>query len=308
MSIVDVSQQYVKGKCDLKCDYSYKYHKSNSIATNSGSSIMISYEDSGVPPVTYNNIKYNVDFIEITYPSSALYNGSPALANLAILHTSVKHNSLLIIIIPIVLSESTNRASSFTSDIINSVASSAPNDGEKVTLNIPDFSLQDVIPKKPFYTLSEFTIFNLILFDLEGAIPMSQTTFDTFSKIIQAGQGETSSQLATILASPNASKEIIPLFYNSKGPNSSNNVEDEIYISCKPTGNSEETENVTFQKQKNSTSAFQVDLAKLFKNPYFVYLFYALIFIVLLVFLNMIINIISSGGMKIPFFSKKNNS
>ena len=307
MSIIDVSQQYVKGKCDLKCDYSYKYHKSNSIATNSGSLITISYEDSGVPPVTYNNIKYNVDFIELMYPSEVLYNGSPALANLNILHTSVKDSSAIIIIIPIVLSESTNRASNFISEIINSVSSSAPNNGEKVTLNISDFSLQDIIPKKPFYNVSVF--FNVILFDLEGAIPMSQTTFDTFSQIILPVQGgETSSQLASILASPDGSKEIMPLFYNSKGPNSSNNGEDEIYISCQPTGNSEETENVTFQKRKNSTTTFQIDMAKLFKNPYFIYFFYALIFIILFVFLNMLINIISSGSVKIPFFTKKINS
>lgn len=308
MSIFDVSQQYVKGKCDLKCDYSYKYHKSNSIATNSGSLITISYEDSGVPPVTYNNIKYNVDFIELMYPSLVFYNGSPALANLYIFHTSVKDSSAIVIIIPIVLSESTNRASNFISEIINSVASSAPNSGEKVTLNISDFSLQDIIPKKPFYNVSDFYFYNVILFDLEGAIPMSQATFDIFSKIILPSQGETSSQLATILASPNASKEIIPLFYNSKGPNSSNNGEDEIYISCQPTGNSEETENVTFQKRKNSTTTFQIDMSKLFKNPYFIYFFYALIFIILFVFLNMLINIISSGSVKIPFFTKKNNS
>jgi len=305
MGIIDISQQYVKGICDLKCDYSFKYQKSNSIATNKGSRIQISYEDTGIPPVTYNNIKFNVSMIELTYPSSILYNGVPALANLTIVHNSVKDGSMLFVIIPITLSETTSKGSTSISEIVKLVALSAPNDGEKVTLNLPDFSLQDIVPKKPFYTGS-FS-FNLILFDLKNAIPMSQTTYSTLNNIIQSKPDGSSSQLAIILESKKSSNEFLPLFYNSKGPNQ-NSGEEEIYISCQPTGNSEETENVTFQKTTNTTSTFQVDLQNLFNNPYFIYCFYAFIFIVLLAFLNIIINFISSGSVIIPFYTKKKSN
>ena len=85
--LINISQQNVIGKCDLKCDYNFKYTNSNSIATNNGMVIQISYEDSGVPPVTYNNVKYNVDYLLISQPSVHNFNGSQAVAELLIIHS-----------------------------------------------------------------------------------------------------------------------------------------------------------------------------------------------------------------------------
>ena len=306
MSIINVSQENVKGKCDLKCDYQFKYHKSNSIATNNGSQIQISYEDSGVPPVTYNNIKYNVNYITLSYPSYFLYNGNNAVGNLIIFHTSVKDSSVLLVIIPLVIAGENSKASTLLNSIINLVSTSAPNINENVTLNMSDFTLQDIVPKKPFYTVTNY--YNFILYDLDTAISISQSSYNNLTKIISIANGTASSaQLATAKSSPQYASEIVPIYYNSKGPNNlNNNVDGDIYISCQPTGNSVEEENVTFTKEKNETTTFEIDLKKIMQNPYFIYFLYAIIFIVLLVFLSLVINMISSSSkMKIPFLSKK---
>lgn len=301
---INISKQYVNGTCDLKCDYNFKYHNSNSIATNMGTSIQVSYEDSGVPPVSYNNIKYNVFMIQIVYPSTILYNDTNALGNILIQHSSVKDKSILEVIIPFFLSENTTIASDLISQIIQSVSTSAPNQNENVTLNLQDFSLQHIVPKKPFYSTGIGNFFDFILYDLEYAIPMSQSTYNTLTSIINMDPGETPQEIAILISdSPN---DVLPLFYNSKGPNRNSSGDDDIYISCQPTGNSKEEKNVSFKKEKNATTTFDTDFKSLLKNPYFVYFFYSLIFIILLVFLSIIINMISSSHpIKIPFMSKK---
>jgi len=298
---INISKQYVKGNCDLKCDYNFTYHNSNSIATNMGTTIQISYEDSGIPPVTYNNVKYNVNAIQICYPSSFLYNGVNAAANIIIEHASIKDKSILAVVIPIVLSGETSSGSSLISEVIQSVANSAPNTNENVTLNLEGFSLQHIVPKKPFYTTSIATFITYILYDLEDAIPISEATYDTLTKIVKANPSETPTEIDNLPVD-----DIMPLFYNSKGPNRFSSNDDDIYISCQPTGHSEEEKEVDFKK-KNSTTTFDTDLSKLFKNPYFIYFFYAVIFIILLAFLSMIINMISSSNVKVPFMSKKHS-
>ena len=53
--------------------------------------------------------------------------------------------------IPFTTSGDSTTASNILSEIITLVASNAPNNGESVNLNSSDFSLQNIIPKKPFY-------------------------------------------------------------------------------------------------------------------------------------------------------------
>lgn len=176
--LINISQQNVVGKCDLKCDYNFKYTNSNSTATNSGFGILISYEDSGVPPVTYNNVKYNVEGVYITQPSIHNFNGSQAVAELLIIHTPLKGGNLLMVGIPFTTSGDSTTASNILSEIITLVASNAPNNGENVNLNSSDFSLQNIIPKKPFYSYSGQSI-DYVVFDLANAIPISSSILIT---------------------------------------------------------------------------------------------------------------------------------
>jgi hypothetical protein len=297
----NIANSTVKGNCDMKCDYNFKYHNSNSIATNETTYIQISYENSGIPPVTFNNIKYNVDFIQLYFPSYILYNGETSPATLIIAHTSVSDGSVLYVFLPIIISEDNTKASTLLNSIISSVSTNAPNAGESVTLSISDFTLQDIIPKKPFYTWTDpnASNFTFLCYDLNNAVSISQTSYNSLIKIISSYTStNTPSNLQAAINSGNTTN-IASFYYNSKGPNTSSTGDDDIYISCQPTGNSEEDENVTFKKSKNSTTTFDTDLSKILKNPFVVYVLYGIVFLILLVFLNMIINILSSGKMQI---------
>jgi len=58
------------------------------------------------------------------------------------------------------------------------------------------------------------------------------------------------------------------LFFNAKGPNSSGSVGDGIYISCQPTGSSEEETEITNTKS-SSESDVSISIENLAKNPTF---------------------------------------
>lgn len=291
---INLTNSNIKGNCDLKCDYNFNYSNSNSIATNMGTSIQVSYEDTGVPPVSYNNIKYIVSMIQISYPSSILYNNSPALGSLIIQHTSVKDKGILQVIIPLVSSSSTSTASSFLNQIIQSVTTNAPNTKENVNLNIQGFTLQNIVPKTPYYTTTLSNGTTVIMYDLNNAIGISETSYQSLTTIISSNSGNN-----PLISTNNSNYSI---FYNPKGPNSqSSSGEDDIYISCHPTGNSEEQSTVSFERKKNETTV--INWSKLSQNPFFIVFLYALIFVVLLAFLSMIINMLSSSSLKLPSFS-----
>jgi hypothetical protein len=229
---INLTNSNIKGKCDLKCDYNFKYSNSNSIATNMGTSIQISYEDTGIPPATYNNIKYIVSMIQITYPSSILYNNSPALGSLLIEHTSIKDKGIFQVIIPLISGSSTSTASFLISQVIQSVATNAPNTKENVNLSIQDFTLQSIIPNAPFFTTNTSNGTPLIMFDLKNAISISDTDYQSLSNIITASSTNQSSSSSN------------NIFYNPKGPTSgggSSSGNDNIYIDCQPVNVSEET-------------------------------------------------------------------
>jgi hypothetical protein len=58
---INISPSNVKGRCDLKCSYSFKYSESNSTAKNNGVVIDLTYDSTSTPPVNYNNGK-NLNF------------------------------------------------------------------------------------------------------------------------------------------------------------------------------------------------------------------------------------------------------
>ena len=78
MADFNISQDNVSGECNLKCAYSFQYSNSNCVAKNNGDRIDLSYDESNVPPVTYNGNKYKVSGVSIIATSFFLFNGKPA--------------------------------------------------------------------------------------------------------------------------------------------------------------------------------------------------------------------------------------
>jgi hypothetical protein len=146
-------------------------------------------------------------------------------------------------------------------NIITNVSNNAPSVNETTALN-STFNLSEFVPNKPFINYSGSSGLNgqVIVFPLVDAIPLSSDTLDILSKIIQP---------STLNITGGE------LFLNPDGPNSIKTA-DGIYISCKPTGSSEENTNVSYT---NDTTSF--DFSSIFSSSILRGIMMAIIFIVI---------------------------
>jgi hypothetical protein len=247
---INISQENVQGNCDLKCAYNFNYIDSNSIAKNNGVSINLTYDNTNEQVVLYNNQKFTVSDISIVSPSLHIFNNFNADGEIIIKHTPAVGGDNLFVCIPISKSSESSTATNLLSEIIQIVALNAPSSGETTNVNITGFNLKYIVPNKPFYTYTNNSTVgqgNYIVFDISNAISLSNNYFLKLNKIISPFP----------LPTPGES-----LFYNSKGPNTTGGALGEgIYISCQPTGSSEEETNVTYNKQQTS-----YDLSSLFSQ------------------------------------------
>ena len=286
---INISSNNVQGKCDLKCSYNFKYPETNVTAKNNGSMIALTSDNTSTSPVTYNNQKYNVSNILIVSPSIHVFNNSPAAAEFIIEHTPVTTGEQLYVGIPIISSSESSDASNFITEIIESVSNSAPAQGETTNINISGFSLDNIVPKKPFfsYTAPGNNSGDWIVFPILNAIPVSSSILTTLGKIIKPFP----------LPTPGNS-----LFFNSTGPNASGGMGDGIYISCQPTGSSEEETVVSY-----NTNATSYDLASILNNPTTLLVFQVIIgcivFIITFFALNYAYNYLVSKPIKMPNLS-----
>ena len=261
---LNISQDNVSGECNLKCAYSFQYSNSSCVASNTGESIVLSYDESNVPPATYNGNKYKVSNIRITTSTYMLYNGKQLRGTLIISHLPVVGGGPFSVIIPIVSGTGALPSSNILTTIITETAKLAPKSGNKTSISLANYNLNNIIPKKPFYS------FNLerddyIVYGVENAIPIDA---DTLTKLSTITKGLTS----TIPANSTS------LFYNPKGPTlggGSSSGNDDIYIDCQPVNVSEETIQMSTEnklsmdyKLKSEYNARDT-LLKIFYNPWF---------------------------------------
>jgi carbonic anhydrase len=242
-NVIDISKNSIKlpeggyRKCDYKCSYNFSYPETNLVITNNG--ILLSFScDVNNNPVTYNSLKYNTTKLFLTCPSLHLFNGVNAAAEIIIEHISELGGKYLYVCVPIVSNgNSSTSGSQYITSIIQQTSLNANIDGATFNYNSNDFTLQDIVPKKPFYSYYGNYINNaadFIVFDVIDAISLEQSTITTLSSIIKPFPITLTGSL---------------IFYNKNGPNNTN-IGDGIYISCKPTGASKEKTDVS--KPKNS--------------------------------------------------------
>lgn len=259
---INISASNVKGKCDMKCSYSFKYSESNSTAKNNGVLISLTYDNSSVPPVVYNGEKYVIENVTIVSPSIHQFNGSSMPGEIIITHNPQKGGNSLKVCIPFTSSSESSSASELITDVINKVATNAPSEGDSTNLNI-SFNLQKIVPRKPFFVYFGENI-DWVVFGQLDAIPLSSDVIKKLQQIVKP---------FSILTQGGE------LYYNSKGPSSGLQIGDGIYISCQPTGSTEEETAVEYDK-KSSTA---IDFSNIYKNPTFKYIFIILIGIILFV-------------------------
>ena len=273
---IDISK-YTAGNniCDLKCAYNFDYPETNLVATNRGMLIAFAFDNNTATPVVYNQQKYSVASMMIVSPSLHFFNGnqtnptgSQTNAEIIINHTpSVSGNSLAVCI-PIIQSNDTNEASNLVTNLIQSVANSANQQGQKVNINT-NITLNTIIPNKPFYsyTSSDGNNTDFIVFGISDAISLNSTSITSLQKFIKP------------YPLPTPGKN---LFYNKNGPNNSN-VGDGIYIQCNPVGASKDEVPVEYSKNSSSFDIFSgnnENAIKIFLQILFViFIFGILVFI-----------------------------
>jgi hypothetical protein len=285
---INISTNNVQGKCDLKCSYNFKFPETNLTARNGGSMIGLTCDETSSSPVTYNNQKYNVYNILIVSPSIHTFNNSPASAEIIIAHTPVTGGQQLLVGIPINSSSESSDASNFITQIIESVSNNAPAQGETTNINISGFSLDKIVPNKPFYSYSAPGNVDWIVFPIISAIPLNNSILTSLGQIIKPFP----------LPTPGNA-----LFFNSNGPNSNGgNVGDGIYISCQPTGSSEEEAPVSYATNSSSS-----DISSMLNNPTTFLIFQVIIgcivFIITFFALNYAYNYLVSKPIKLPNIS-----
>jgi len=284
---IDISNKNISGKCDLKCAYNFQYPESNTTAKNEDILINLSYDNSKTPPVTYNTQKYTVTGISMTSPSLHLFNGVTTDAEIIIEHAPVKGGPLLKVGIPIKSSSESSDASYLLKEIIEITGTNAPSQGESTNLSISGFTLDKIVPNKPYYSYTDNDKNDWIVFGILEAIPLSSDTLSILQKIIKP--------FPLPMIGGN-------LFINTSGPNSTK-VGEGIYISCKPTGSSSEETEVEYSK--NTTS---YDIGNILDNPVtktiFQIIFGCILFILVFMIFNFIYQWITTGETKIPSLSK----
>jgi len=288
---INISRENVSGNCDLKCAYNFKYPETSLVAKNDGVMISLTCDKSNRPPVLYNNQKYTVDKFIIVAPSIHNFNGSKASAEVLINHTPDGGGEQFIVCIPIIESTDSSTASNLLTEIIQGASNGAPAKGETTNLNISGFTLNKIVPKKPFYGytgVSELDKNEYVVFDILDAITLNNKTLSSLTKIIKP------------FSIPTPGKK---LFYNQKGPNQTK-VGDGIYISCQPTGSSEDEIGVEYTKDESSDDLFSFsnDSIKIFLQV----LFSCVIFLIIFGGIGFAYSKITGNPIQMPTIQKHN--
>ena len=249
----------------------------DTIVTNNGTFLTLSYERSKQPPVTFNTFQYYVYTIRIFTPSLHLFNEATTDGEIIIEHLPVLGGESLFVCIPIVQSTQVTNASNTLNNIIENVSTYAANENETSTLNASiRFNLTDFVPSKPFinYTGTQGLVGQVIIFTLMDGIPLSMEKVTTLKKIIAPDTMEIAGDM---------------LFFNPDGPNTVQSA-DGIYISCKPTGTSTEETEVNYKNETVNDSGFS------WNNPVVYFLLIAGMFILLYTCITLIFNGLFSEG------------
>jgi len=239
---LNISDLNKSGTCDSKCEYNFKYQSSSCATKNNGTYISISYDSTSDPPVTYNSHKYNVNEIRIYTPSIHTYTSQNAPAEIVIIHTPVSGGNNLLVSIPINTTPSSSKGSTVISNIITETLQKAPNKNETVQTftSVQTFTLNDIVPKKPFFSYSGPEPFDNCL-SPSDYIVFTPTVSDISispSLLINLRTKITNSRIKS--KDPNNNT---PLFGNDNGPNN-NKTDEDIYIDCQPVNHSKETVDV----------------------------------------------------------------
>jgi carbonic anhydrase len=284
---IDITSSNSSGKCDLKCDYKFKYQTSSCIGKNMGDYISLSYDNSSSSSITFNLTSYVVKEVRIYHPSLHSFNGNKLDAEMVIVHISSTGEIPLLVCIPIKISNSTSLSSGFFRNVVSTMSKNAPSEGDSTTIKMNNYNLNFFVPKKPFYSYTATEPYqpcsekvNYVVYDAsEIYLDIPQDVYDKLKKII--------------LENYYTTKSGVSFFYNSKGSNTA--MSDDIYIDCQPVGQSEETIDIV-DSSSSTYDGFSIEDLK--NNDVFKFIIGIIIFLIIIYFfysLTSISKILSKG-------------
>ena len=243
---ININPNY-KSTCDRLCKFNYEYPQSNLSVLNQGSYLKIGYENSSTPSVIFNNVEMSVNEIRLYRPSLHQYNGNNADAELIIKH--IGNGSNVLVCVPISISASKTASSDLLDTILTNTLSKAPNQGESTQININNFTLNDFVPTASFYSYKGTLpydpcsgSYNYVVFDKRDGAQISTSAYSNLSKLI-------SKQTTEIKQNE--------FFYNKTGAVeglNANDLGDDYYLECNPTGEEGEILYSTMPTSGGSTS------------------------------------------------------
>jgi len=285
---MNISSNNIIGNCNLKCDFAFNYSNSSCVATNTGAGLTLSYDQTNNPPVSYNGNKYQVSSIVLLPSSTYLYNNNRADAEITIMHVGVNSGNTFNVVVPIVNSPSSGQASAILSNIINNVASQAPNSGQKATVNLSNYSLNNIIPNKSFYSFSPSQKMTVIVYGLDNAISLDVASLTKLKSLFPK------------YSPPSSSSTKGPsLYYNPNGPSNTSggsSSSNDIYIDCQPVDESDENVDVSASKLGASLTPkfdFGEWIMGIFKSVIFQSFMLAIVLLVVLYVLRLLVQYVS---------------
>ena len=249
--------------CDLKCEYSFKYPISSLNVDNRGDYLSLKTDPANSPPVTFNANKYDVTEMRIYQPSLHNYSGKSAAAELIIVHTGSSSQGNLLVCVPIVLGSSSTSnpdSSSILDTIISDVAKTANSAGSKTSVNMPTFTIDKLVPKKPYFSYNGTLPYSPCNGDYDYIV-YSQDN-DAFLSITALAY----SSLQQVISANSYTRQnnSSGIYYNKTGPTNKGGENEDIYMECLPTGS--EGEALVPLVQNSSEMFNSAGVNQFFKN------------------------------------------
>lgn len=214
-------------ECDMQCEYQPKYKFSSMVVQNEGD--YINFEFLGKESeVRFNSELYQPESMRLYKPSLHEYGDGKVYAEFWIRHKEENTGKILYVCIPVTYIASKTQLD----NLIMHVKDKAPDKGESTGVRYDTFSLNNIVPQKPyfFYTANN---------------PLVEPCTESVQIIVfnKADSAKTSSNLEFITESSYTVKSDVTYFYNKNGPLafSTGEQSDDIYIDCQPTGESGNT-------------------------------------------------------------------
>ena len=306
---LNINPSLVKKQCSSKCSLDANFGVGKATVYNGKNMVLIGY-DAPNNNILFNKLKYSNSNIQIFSPSVNRYDGKYVDAEVLLTcnMTGMNQTSVLYIYIPIEVNNSNTAASKFFDNIVPMIPTASSNTG--VPLNTNNFTPNDLLPKGQFFVYpanldknclkaKPDKLSHIIIYKPNSSTNMSTSNYNTLKSIIK--QSDLSKKKATlpdykIMTTNQKQSELSGLFSSDLGSGSSESSTmkktqdadgNDIYIKCDPVeGDDDNDDDDDGEETTASKETAKQRLEKLTKNPVFIIIVTAIIFMVFLYLLK----------------------